>query len=303
MKKQKEENPIKALADELFGGVKDKQEFNTILSDLFKHGIEMVLKAELDEHLGDHRHEQTPDGNYRNGASKKTVKSSLGDLALNIPRDRNSSFSPMFVPEHERMIDGIEDVVFGLYARGMNTRDIEDQIQDIYKIDISETTVSNITSRVIEYMKQWQNRPLESVYFTVWMDATSIKVRENGRVNNKSVYLTIGLNKEGKKEVLGMWINTTESASFWMSVLSDLKARGVQEILIACTDNLKGFTEAIKATFPQADTQLCIVHQIRNSTRYVVWQDKKQFVSDLKDVYNAPNIEVASQSFEAFKAT
>jgi len=291
------------LAEELFGWVKDKQEFNTILSDLFKHGIQTVLKAELDEHLGHHRHEESPDGNYRNGDSKNTVKSSLGDLALNIPRDRNSSFSPMLVPKHERMIDGIVDVVISLYAGGMNTRDIEDQIRDFYKIDISETTVSNITSRVIEYMKQWQNRPLESVYFTVWMDAISIKVRENGRVNNKSVYLTIGLNKEGKKEVLGMWINTTASAAFWINVLSDLKARGVQDILIACADNLKGFTEAIKATFPQADTQLCIVHQIRNSTRYIVWQDKKQFVTDLTEGYNAPNIEVASQWFEIFKAT
>jgi len=201
------------------------------------------------------------------------------------------------------MIDGIEDVVIGLYARGMNTRDIEDQIRDIYKIEISETTVSNITNRVIEYMKQWQNRPLESVYYTVWMDAISIKVRENGRVNNKSVYLIIGLNKEGKKEVLGMWINMTESASFWMTVLTDLKARGVQDILIACTDNLKGFTEAIKATFPLTDTQLCIVHQIRNSTRYVVWQDKKQFVAGLKEVYNAPNIEAALHAFETFKTT
>lgn len=303
MKKQKEENPIKTLAEEIFGGVKDKKEFNNILSELFKHGIETVLKAELDEHLDHPRNEESQDGNYRNGTSKKTIKSSIGDLALNIPRDRNSTFSPMFVPKHERMIDGIEDVVIGLYARGMNTRDIEDQIRDIYKIEISETTVSNITNRVIEYMKQWQNRPLESVYYTVWMDAISIKVRENGRVNNKSVYLIIGLNKEGKKEVLGMWINMTESASFWMTVLTDLKARGVQDILIACTDNLKGFTEAIKATFPLTDTQLCIVHQIRNSTRYVVWQDRKQFVADLKEVYNAPNIESALHAFETFKTT
>lgn len=302
MKKPKEVNPIKTIAEELFGGVKDKKEFNNLLTELFKHGIETVLRAELDEHLGHDKHEESPDGNYRNGTSKKTVKSSIGDIALSIPRDRNSSFSPMFVPKHERIIDGIEDVVIGLYARGMNTRDIEDQIKDIYKIEISETTVSNITNRVIEYMKQWQNRPLESVYLTVWMDAISIKVRENGKVNNKSVYLVIGLNKEGKKEVLGMWINITESASFWMTVLTDLKARGVQDILIACTDNLKGFTEAIKATFPLTDTQLCIVHQIRNSTRYVVWQDKRQFIADLKEVYNAPTIESAQQAFEKFKA-
>lgn len=302
MKKQKEENPIKVFAEEIFAGIKDKKEFNKILSDLFKHGIETVLKAELDEHLSHDRYQESPDGNYRNGTSKKTVKSRIGDIVLNIPRDRNSSFSPMFVPKHERMVDGIEDAIIGLYARGMNTRDIEDQIRDIYKIEISETTISNITGRVIEYMKQWQNRPLEPVYYVVWMDAISIKVRENGKVNNKSVYLIIGLNKDGKKEVLGMWINMTESASFWMSVLTDLKARGVQDILIACTDNLKGFTEAIKATFPLTDTQLCIVHQIRNSTKYVVWQDKKQFLADLKEIYNATNIEAASQAFESFKA-
>lgn len=302
MKKEKKDpNPLQQLASELFGKIKDKSEAKQMFQDLYKYGIEAMLKSELDEHLDQEKKEDQPDPNYRNGNSKKTVKSSLGDLALNIPRDRNSTFSPMFIPKHSRMIDNIEDVVIGLYARGMNTRDIEDQIKEIYQIDISETTVSNITSRVIEYMKQWQNRPLETVYFSVWMDAICIKVRENGKVHNKSVYLVIGLNAEGKKEVLGMWINYTESASFWMSVLTDLKARGVEDILIASTDNLKGFTEAIKATFPQTDTQLCIVHQIRNSARYVVWNDKKQFVRDLKEIYNAPNLQAAGDAFELFK--
>jgi putative transposase len=301
MKEKKESNPMQQLAAELFGKIKDKSEAKQMFQELYKYGIEAMLKAELDEHLNQEKQENYPVINYRNGNSKKTVKSSIGELALNIPRDRNSTFSPMFVPKHSRMIDNIEDVVIGLYARGMNTRDIEDQIRDIYQIDISETTVSNITSRVIEYMKLWQNRPLEKVYFSLWMDAISIKVKENGKVSNKSIYLVIGLNEEGKKEVLGMWINQTESASFWMSVLTDLKARGVQDILIASTDNLKGFTDAIKATFPQTDTQLCIVHQVRNSTRYVVWTDRKAFVADLKAVYNATNIEAAQDAFELFK--
>lgn len=301
MKEKKAPNPIQQLAAEMFGKIKDKSEAKEMLQDLYKYGIEAMLKAELDEHLDQEKQAETSEVNYRNGNSKKTVRSSIGDLALNIPRDRNSTFSPMFVPKHARMIDNIEDVVIGLYARGMNTRDIEDQIKDIYHIDISETTVSNITSRVIEYMKLWQNRPLEKVYFSVWMDAISIKVKENGKVNNKSIYLVIGLNGEGKKEVLGMWINQTESASFWMSVLTDLKARGVEDILIASTDNLKGFTEAIKATFPATDTQLCVVHQVRNSMRYVVWTDKKAFVSDLKAVYNATNIEAAGDAFTIFK--
>lgn len=301
MKEKKEPNPMQQLASELFGKIKDKSEAKQMFQELYKYGIEAMLKAELDEHLSQEKQKEEPIANYRNGNSAKTVKSSIGDLALNIPRDRNSTFSPMFVPKHSRIIDNIEDVVIGLYARGMNTRDIEDQIRDIYQIDISETTVSNITSRVIEYMKLWQNRFLEKVYFSLWMDAISIKVKENGKVNNKSIYLVIGLSEEGKKEVLGMWINQTESASFWMSVLTDLKARGVQDILIASTDNLKGFTDAIKATFPQTDTQLCIVHQVRNSTRYVVWTDKKAFVANLKAVYNATNIEAAQDAFELFK--
>jgi len=301
MKEKKEPNPMQQLAAELFGKIKDKSEAKQMFQELYKYGIEAMLKAELDEHLSQEKQEDNPEVNYRNGNSKKTVKSSVGDLALNIPRDRNSTFSPLFVPKHSRMIDNIEDVVIGLYARGMNTRDIEDQIKEIYQIDISETTVSNITSRVIEYMKLWQNRPLEKVYFSVWMDAISIKVKENGKVNNKSIYLVIGLSGEGKKEVLGMWINQTESASFWMSVLTDLKARGVEDILIASTDNLKGFTEAIKAVYPHTDTQLCIVHQVRNSTRYVVWTDKKEFVSDLKAVYNAVNLDAAQDAFAIFK--
>lgn len=301
MKEKKEPNPMQQFATELFGKAKNITEAKDLLQQLYKHGIEAMLKAELDEHLDQEKTEETAEVNYRNGSSKKTVKSSIGDLALNVPRDRNSTFSPLFVPKHSRMIDNVEDVVIGLYARGMNTRDIEDQIREIYKIDISETTVSNITSRVLEYMKQWQNRPLEKVYFSLWMDAISIKVKDNGKVLNKSIYLVIGLNAEGKKEVLGMWINQTESASFWMSVLTDLKARGVEEILIASTDNLKGFTEAIRATFPATDTQLCVVHQVRNSTRYVVWTDKKAFIKDLKAVYNAPNLSAAEEAFAVFK--
>jgi transposase-like protein len=301
MKKKKEESPYSAIVADLFKNVRSKEEFNQVMAQLMKEGLETVLKAEMDEHLDHDKNQPSEDGNTRNGFSKKTVKGSIGDIALSIPRDRQSTFEPQFVPKHQRMIDKVEDVIIGLYARGMNTRDIEDQIKEIYGIEVSETTVSNVTSRVIEYMKQWQNRPLEKIYFTVWMDALSIKVKENGKVNNKSVYLIIGLTKEGKKEVLGMWINVTESASFWMSVLTDLKARGTEDILIACTDNLKGFTEAIKAVFPKTDTQLCIVHQIRNSTRYVVWNDKKEFTRELKEVYNAANKEAAWDNLQAFK--
>ena len=299
--KRKEPSKLSPIAQELFKGIRSKEEFNAIVSELIKQGIETVLKAEIDEHLDKGKDDPSPTGNFRNGYSEKTVKGTIGDLALSIPRDRLSTFEPQIIPKHQRLIDNIEDVVIGLYARGMNTRDIEDQIRDIYKIDVSETTVSNITNRVIEYMKQWQNRPLEKQYFIAYMDCIVVKVKDNGKVVNKAIYLIIGINKDGRKEVLGMWINQNESASFWMSVLTDLKARGVEDILIACTDNLKGFTDAIKATFPLTDTQLCVVHQVRASTRYVVWNDRKEFSKDLKTIYGAPNQEAAHDALLAFK--
>lgn len=264
-----------------------------------------MLQGELDEHLGYEKH--SPDGyntgNSRNGSSKKKVKTeTLGDIVLNIPRDRKSTFEPQLIPKHERMSDKIEQVIIGMYSRGMTTRDIEDQVKEIYGVEVSEGTISNVTNRLIDNIKQWQIRPLEPVYFVVWMDGISLKIRSNGKVINKTIYLVIGLNNQGMKEVLGMWINETESASFWLTVLTDLKARGVEDILIACTDNLKGFTEAIKSSFPKTLTQLCVVHQIRNSCRYVVWKDKKEFVTDLKAVYAAPNEQAAADALNTFEA-
>jgi transposase-like protein len=190
-----------------------------------------------------------------------------------------------------------------MYSRGMTTSDISEQVNEVYGVEVSEGTISNVTHRILEHVKEWQNRPLESVYFTVWMDGIVLKVKQGGKYINKCIYLVIGLKKDGLKEVLGMWIAETESASFWMSVLTDLKARGVEDILIACTDNLKGFTDAIKGVFPQTITQLCIVHQIRNSCKYVVWKDRKQFCADLKTVYGAANLEQAEDALREFEAT
>jgi putative transposase len=201
-----------------------------------------MLQGELDEHLGYEKHspEGYNTGNSRNGTSKKKIKTdSLGDMVLNIPRDRKSTFEPKLVPKHERMSDKIEQVILGMYSRGMTTRDIEDQVKEIYGVDVSEGTISNVTNRLIDNIKQWQIRPLESVYFVVWMDGISLKIGSNGKVINKTIFLVIGLNKEGMKEVLGMWINETESASFWLTVLTDLKTRGVEDILIACTDKMQ----------------------------------------------------------------
>jgi len=301
MKKKEKEQPL--IPPEVFKNLKTSKDLDDFLSMIYKQGVEVLLNAEMDEHLGYPKYGFKPEEseNIRNGTSSKTLKSDSGDLEINIPRDRNSTFEPVIVPKYKRFSEKIEDVIIGMYSRGMTTRDIEEQIKEIYGVELSETSVSNITSKILENIRQWQERPLDNVYYILWMDGISFKVRQSGKVINKTVYLVIGLNKEGMKEVLGMWIDTNESASFWLSVLTDLKARGVEDILIASTDNLKGFTNAIKSVFPQAVTQLCVVHQIRNSMRYVVWKDKKQFVVDLKAVYGAANRETAQNALTDFE--
>lgn len=196
------------------------------------------------------------------------------------------------------MSDRLEEAIIGMYSRGMTTSDISERVHQVYGVEVSEGTISNVTNKMAEHVREWQNRPLERVYFAVWMDGIVLKVRHNGKYTNKCIYLVIGLRNDGLKEVLGMWMAETESASFWMGVLTDLKARGVGDILIACTDNLKGFTDAIKGVFPEAVTQLCIVHQIRNSCKYVAWKDRKAFCADLKQVYAAPNKEAAGSALD-----
>lgn len=290
------------LPKDFFKQFKNKEEFHSFFNNLFKQGVEQMLQAELDEHLGYEKHskEGHNSGNSRNGSYSKKVKTeSLGDMVLNIPRDRNSEFSPQLIPKGQRMSDKLEEAIIGMYSRGMTTSDISDQVKEVYGVEVSEGTISNVTNRIIDHIKEWQNRSLEAVYFTVWMDGIVLKVKHNGKYISKCIYLVIGLRKDGLKEVLGMWLAETESASFWMSVLTDLKARGVEDILIACTDNLKGFTDAIKGVFPETTTQLCIVHQIRNSCKYVVWKDRKAFCADLKEVYAAPNREAAREALSA----
>ena len=294
------------LPKDFFRQFKNKEEFQSFFNDLFKEGVEEMLKAELDEHLGYEKHskEGHNSGKSRNGSYPKKVKTeSLGDMVLNIPRDRKSEFEPQLIPKGSRMSDKLEESIISLYSRGMTTSDISEHVKTLYGVDVSEGTISNVTNRIIEHVKEWQNRPLEPVYYTVWMDGIVLKVKQNGKFINKCIYLVIGLKKDGLKEVLGMWMAETESASFWLSVLTDLKARGVEDILIACTDNLKGFTDAIKGVFPQTITQLCIVHQIRNSCKYVVWKDRKAFCVDLKEVYGAPTRQAAEQALERFDHT
>lgn len=287
-----------------FKQFKSKESFQEYFNSVFKQGVEEMLQSELEEHLGYPKHtkEGYNTGNSRNGSFPKTViTENVGEVLLNIPRDRNGEFEPQIIPKGRTISSKIEDSIIGMYSRGMTTSDVRKQVQEIYGLEISETTISNITENIMISAKEWQQRTLEPVYFAVWMDGVVIKIREDGKVINKCVYIVIGLTAEGMKEVLGFWISKNESSAFWMNVLTDLKARGVEDILIACTDNLKGFTQAIKAVFPEAVTQLCIVHQIRNSCKFVVWKDKKEFCVDLKKVYTSINKQLALEELGRFK--
>ena len=265
------------------------------LKDMFKDVLQEALEAEMDEALGYQKSDPTEKGttNRRNGYSKKTVKTELGPVQINIPRDRDGEFEPQIIPKHQCTVDGIEDKILKLYATGMTTRDISEQIKELYRVDISADTVSNITNRILPLVYDWQNRPLEKTYAFMFMDAIHYKVREDKQIVKKAAYVVIGVNMDGQKEVLGIWIGVNESSKFWLSVLNDLKNRGVQNVLIFCVDGLKGFKEAIEAAYPSSKIQTCIIHQIRNSMKYIPYKDRKAFAADLKTVYAAVNEETA----------
>jgi putative transposase len=288
------------LTDAFLKQLKTGDQLNSFLAQLQKRGIEKILEGELDAHLGYGKHEKTTAANARNGTSSKQVKTSFGQTTIEVPRDRDASFSPMLIPKRQSMADGLENVIVSLYAKGMSVSDIEEQIREVYNFEVSTSTISRITETVANDIIAWQNRPLEPVYLIVWMDGIVFKVRENSKVINKTIYLAVGLNRDGKKEVLGMWLGKNESAAFWLGVLTDLKARGVEDILITATDNLNGFTQTIKQVFPQSQTQICVVHQIRNSARYVVWKDKREFAKDMKQIYDAPTKQAAKAALEYF---
>jgi transposase-like protein len=269
------------------------------MKELQKRGVEQFLEAEMDEHLGYDKNQISENKNYRNGHSTKKIKTSFGETEILVPRDRDASFDPIAVPKRRNMIDGLETIIVSLYAKGMSVSDIQEQIKDIYEFEVSTSAISRITDRVAIDIVSWQNRPLEPIYLIVWMDGISFKVRENSKVINKTIYIAVGLKRDGKKEVLGLWLGKNESAAFWMTVLTDLRARGVEDILITATDNLNGFTDTIKSVFPQSATQICVVHQIRNACKYVVWKDRKEFAKDMKDIYGAPNRDAALHALDA----
>jgi transposase-like protein len=268
--------------DDIFG--KD-----SMVKDLQKALIEKMLKSEMTEHLGYQNHNSIGNnsGNSRNGISKKTLKTSHGEIELNIPRDRNGQFEPIIIPKHRRTLGELEDKVISMYGKGMTTRDIQGHIEDIYGIELSPVSISNITDSVLELVKEWQNRPLEKIYPIIFLDAIYFKGRDEGTVKNKAAYSVLAYDMNGQKDFLGIWIGEAESSKFWMSLLTELKNRGVNDILIACVDGLAGFTEAINAVYPKTIIQQCIIHQIRNSLKYIISKDKKVFMTDLKTVYKA----------------
>ena len=295
--------PKEFLSKEFLSQFKTGEDVTAFMKELHTRVYEQMLEAELDNHLGYEKHSNQGDhsGNSRNGSYRKQIQTEMGESVIQVPRDRKSEVEPVVVPKHQSRGLSIERLVISLYAKGMSVSDIESEMQEIYGINLSTSAISIISNKVSWAASEWQNRPLESLYMIVWMDGIVFKVRENGKVINKTVYLCVGLNKEGLKEVLGMWVGKNESAAFWMGVLTDLKARGVEDILITVTDNLNGFTETIKSVFPTSTTQICVVHQIRNSCRYVVWKEKKEFTSDLKNIYNAPTKEAAKMELENFE--
>lgn len=266
-----------------------------LLKEMFKDVLQETLEVELEEKLGYDKYNisEKQIANSRNGYSKKTVKSELGPVQINIPRDRNGEFEPQIIAKHQRNITGIEDKVLSLYTAGLSTRDIHDQIQELYDVEISAEMVSKITDRVLPLVVEWQNRPLESVYSFVFLDAIHYKVRDEKQIVNKAAYVAIGVNMDGEKDVLGIWIGGNETSKFWLSVLTDLKTRGMKKVLVFCTDGLSGFKEAISAIYPQSRLQRCIIHQIRASMKYVASGDQKHFAKDLKTIYSSINEEEA----------
>src|SRR5690554_4340450 len=288
------------LSEDFLKQFKNGDELMSFVKQLHKRGVESMLEGELDAHLGYDKNQRSSTSNARNGHSSKKIKTTLGESEISVPRDREGSYNPMLVPKRKNMAEGLENIIISFYAKGMSNSDIEEQIREMYDFDVSTSTISRITDRVSNDIVAWQNRPLNSVYLIVWMDGIVFKVREGHKVINKTIYIAVGLRKDGLKEVLGLWLGKNESASFWMSVLTDIKARGVEDILITATDNLNGFTDTIKNVFPESKTQICVIHQIRNASRYVVWKDKREFSKDQREIYTAPTKQAAEAALEAF---
>lgn len=293
------------LLDELLKGYskpEDLQGPNGILKQLTKRLVERAMQAEMDHHLGYPKNHPAGrnSGNSRNGKTKKTIVSDQGKTEIEVPRDRNGDFEPQLIRKGQRRWDGFDAQILSMYALGMTTRDIQAHLKGQYGVDVSPDLVSTVTDAVIDEVHEWQSRPLENLYPVVFLDALVVKVRDQGHVVNKAAYLAIGLNRDGFKEVLGLWLENSEGAKLWLKIVNELKSRGLEDIFIACVDGLKGFPEAIEAVYPKTQVQLCIVHMVRNSLRYVAWKNRKTVAADLKKVYTAPTEAQAERELQAF---
>jgi len=293
------------LIDNLLKNYKKPEDLvgeNGLLKQLTKQLLERAMAAEMTEHVGYDKHDAAGhnSGNSRNGKSAKTIKGTFGELALETPRDRNGTFEPQIIEKHQRRFTGFDANILSLYSRGLTTREIQQHLEEIYHVEVSPGLISSVTDEVIDEVKTWQNRQLDKVYPIMYLDAIQFKVRDNGHVKNKAIYLAIGVTMEGYKEVLGLWIAQTEGAKFWLQVVTELKNRGVTDIFIACVDGLKGFPEAIESVFPQTEVQLCIVHLVRHSLNYVGWKQRKEVARDLKLIYTAATEAEAEQRLTEF---
>lgn len=287
-----------------YGGPDDMFGQDGLLDRLKSKLVERSLHGELTTHLGYSKHETRPEGtaNARNGTGpKRKIKTESGEIEVSLPRDRDGSFESALLPKYARRIEGFDDMVIGLYARGMSVRDIQDQLQEIYKIKVSSDLISNVTDEILEEVTEWQNRPLDEVYPILYFDALVTKVRTDGRVIKRAVYIALGINMDGQKEVLGMWVGENEGAKFWLGILTELKNRGMQDMFIACVDGLKGFPEAIEVEYPKTEVQVCIVHMVRHSLRYVGWKERKKVAADLKTIYRAATEATARKALVAFR--
>ena len=301
----KEKSIDNELIDDLLKNYKKPEDLigeNGLLKQLTKQLLERAMAAEMTEHVGYEKHdaEGNNSGNSRNGKSAKTIKGTFGEIVLETPRDRNGTFEPQIIEKHQTRFTGFDANIISLYARGLSTREIQQHLEEIYHVEVSAALISNVTEEVIDEVRAWQNRQLDEVYPIMYLDAIQFKVRDNGHVKNKAIYLAIGLTMEGLKEVLGLWIAQTEGAKFWLQVVTELKNRGVTDIFIACVDGLKGFPEAIESVFPQTEVQLCIVHLERHSLNYVGWKQCREVAADLKLIYTAATDQEAEQRLAEF---
>ena len=293
------------IVEQLLIGCKKPEDFigeNGLLRRLTKALLEAALQAELTGHLGYGKHDPAGNnsGNSRNGVTRKKLKGEFGEIELETPRDRNGTFEPLMVERHQTRWTGFDDRILSMYSRGMSTREIQGHLEEMYQVEVTPAFISTVTSGVEEKVKEWQNRPLEAVYPILYMDALYVKMRDNGQVKNRAVFVAIGVNMEGNKDVLGLWVADNEGSKFWLKVLTDLKNRGVKDVFIVCVDGLKGFPEAIEAAFPEALVQLCIVHMVRQSLNYVSWKQRKAVAADLRHIYTAPTEEAAEMALHEF---